>query len=77
MIMDLRTKIDEKYTSALKLKDFDTVNTLRLIKSAIKDKDILKRSTSKNGITDSEILSLFPDSQSNPNDGYDNAAPYL
>ena len=55
--MDLRTKIDEKYTSALKLKDFDTVNTLRLIKSAIKDKDIENRSSgNKEAINDPQVL---------------------
>ena len=57
--MSLRNKIEEDYKKSIKNKDQKKVNTLRLIKSAIKDKDILKRSTSKNGITDSEILSLL------------------
>ena len=57
--MSLRNKIEEDYKKSIKNKDQKKVNTLRLIKSAIKDKDILKRSTSKDGITDSEILSLL------------------
>ena len=57
--MSLRNKIEEDYKKSIKNKDQKKVNTLRLIKSAIKDKDILKRSTSKDGITDSEVLSLL------------------
>ena len=57
--MSLRNKIEEDYKKSIKNKDQKKVNTLRLIKSAIKDKDILTRSTSKDGITDSEILSLL------------------
>tara|TARA_B100001123_G_scaffold334447_1_gene377667 strand:- start:1262 stop:1723 length:462 start_codon:yes stop_codon:yes gene_type:complete len=47
--MKLRTQIDEKYKTAFKLKNTDEINTLRLIRSSIKDKDIEKRSS---GITD-------------------------
>lgn len=55
--MGLRAKIEEKYISALKLKKPDTVNALRLIKSAIKDKDIENRSSeNKEVINDSQIL---------------------
>ena len=57
--MSLRNKIEEDYKKSIKNKDQKKVNTLRLIKSAIKDKDILTRSTSKDGITDPEILSLL------------------
>ncbi len=58
--MSLRYKIDNDYKQAIKSKDQDKVNTLRLIKSAIKDRDILSRSAlSKDGIGDSEILTLL------------------
>tara|TARA_B100001741_G_C16428149_1_gene539595 strand:- start:434 stop:892 length:459 start_codon:yes stop_codon:yes gene_type:complete len=57
--MSLRNKIEEDYKKSIKNKDQKKVNTLRLIKSAIKDKDILTRLTSKDGITDPEILSLL------------------
>ena len=39
--MSLRNKIEEDYKKSIKNKDQKKVNTLRLIKSAIKDKDIL------------------------------------
>ena len=58
--MSLRNLIDEDYKKSIKAKDQDKTNTLRLIKSAIKDKDISSRSISKNeGINDSEILVLL------------------
>ena len=58
--MSLRTTIEEKYKSAIKAKSNNEINTLRLIKSAIKDKDIASRTTNdKEGIKDSEILSLL------------------
>ena len=58
--MSLRYKIDNDYKQAIKSKDQDKVNALRLIKSAIKDRDILSRSAlSKDGIGDSEILTLL------------------
>ena len=58
--MSLRNKIDEDYKQSIKNKDQHKTNTLRLIRSAIKDKDIASRtSENKEGINDSEILSLL------------------
>ena len=58
--MDLRIKIEEDYKQSIRNKDQNKINTLRLIKSAIKDKDISTRSLENNdGINDSEILSLL------------------
>ena len=58
--MNLRNKIEEDYKQSIKDKDQDKINTLRLIKSAIKDKDIsLRSSTNKEGINDTEILTLL------------------
>ena len=58
--MSLRNNIDEDYKKAIKNKEQDKINALRLIKSAIKDKDIAKRtSENKGGISDPEILTLL------------------
>ena len=58
--MDLRIKIEDDYKQSIRNKDQNRINTLRLIKSAIKDKDISTRSLENNdGINDSEILSLL------------------
>ena len=58
--MSLRNKIDEDYKQSIKNKDQQKIDTLRLIRSAIKDKDIFSRtSENKEGINDSEILSLL------------------
>ena len=58
--MDLRIKIEEDYKQSIRNKDQNRINTLRLIKSAIKDKDISTRSPENNdGINNSEILSLL------------------
>jgi len=58
--MNLRNKIEEDYKQSIKNKDQSKTNTLRLIKSAIKDKDISSRSyENKDGINDTEILSLL------------------
>ena len=58
--MSLRNKIDEDYKQSIKNKDQQKVDTLRLIRSAIKDKDISTRtSENKVGINDAEILSLL------------------
>ena len=52
--------IEDKYKNALKAKNLIEVNTLRLIKSAIKDKDIASRSKNNNEeINDSEVISLL------------------
>ena len=58
--MSLRNTIDEDYKQSIKNKDKQKIDTLRLIRSAIKDKDISSRtSENKEGINDSEILSLL------------------
>ena len=58
--MSLRNKIDDDYKQSIKNKDQQKIDTLRLIRSAIKDKDISTRtSENKEGINDAEILSLL------------------
>ena len=58
--MSLRNKIDEDYKKSIKNKDQKKIDTLRLIRSAIKDKDISYRtSENKEGINDSQILALL------------------
>jgi len=58
--MSLRNKIDEDYKQSIKNKDQQKIDTLRLIRSAIKDKDISSRtSEKKEEINDTEILSLL------------------
>jgi len=60
IIMSLRLIIEDKYKNAIKAKNTKEINTLRLIKSAIKDKDISIRSRDNSeGIADLEILSLL------------------
>ena len=58
--MDLRTQIDEKYKSAFKLKNIDEISTLRLIRNAIKNKDIESRSSNNTDpINDQQILNIL------------------
>jgi uncharacterized protein len=58
--MSLRNKIDEDYKQSIKNKNQQKIDTLRLMRSAIKDKDISSRtSENKEGINDTEILSLL------------------
>ena len=58
--MDLRTQIDDKYKSAFKLKNIDEINTLRLIRNAIKIKDIESRSSNNTDpINDQQILNIL------------------
>ena len=58
--MSLRNNIDEDYKKAIKNKEQDKINALRLIRSAIKDKDISSRSSAnKEVISDTEILILL------------------
>ena len=58
--MDLRTQIDEKYKSAFKLKKIDEINTLRLIRNAIKNKDIESRSSENTDpINNQQILNIL------------------
>ncbi|HJL57789.1 MAG TPA: GatB/YqeY domain-containing protein, partial [Alphaproteobacteria bacterium] len=52
--------IEESYKEAIKSKKLEKANTLRLIKSAIKDKDIENRaSESSKQINDHQILALL------------------
>ena len=71
--MNIRTTIEENYKSAIKNKKITEINTLRLIKSAIKDKDIASRSSNKKNelINDSEILSLLQSLIKQRNDSID------
>ena len=58
--MNIRNEIDSYYKQSIKDKKSDTTSTLRLVKSAIKDKDIAARGNGNNeGISDSEILGLL------------------
>ena len=58
--MSLRIIIENRYKTAIKSKNTNEVNTLRLIKSAIKDKDISIRSGNNNNIIpEPEILLLL------------------
>ena len=56
--MSLKDKIESDYNNSIKEKDSNSINTLRLIKSAIKDKEILIRGK-KDSLSDSDILSLL------------------
>ena len=58
--MDLRTQIDEKYKIVFKSKNTLEITTLKLIRSAIKDKDIESRSAGYNKpINDQQIISVL------------------
>ena len=56
--MSLKDKIETDYNNSIKEKDSNSINTLRLIKSAIKDKEILVRGK-QDALKDSDILSLL------------------
>ncbi|MBA1337814.1 MAG: hypothetical protein FD545_000557 [Pelagibacterales bacterium] len=58
--MTLREKINEQFNSALKSKNKTLISTLRLVLSAIKDKDIANRSgEKKDNVKDDEIIKLL------------------
>ena len=58
--MSLREIIDNDYKQSIKSKDKGKTDTLRLIKSAIKDKEIASRSsTNQKDINEIEILTLM------------------
>ena len=58
--MSLREKINEQYNSALKNKNRNLISTLRLVLSAIKDKDIANRtSEKKESARDDEIVKIL------------------
>ena len=56
--MSLKDQIETHYKNSIKEKDSNSINTLRLIKSAIKDKEILVRGK-QDALKDSDILSLL------------------
>ena len=56
--MNLKDKIDEKYKISIKEKDSNSINTLRLIKSSIKDREIALRGK-KDNLSDEDILYLL------------------
>ena len=56
--MNLLEQINEKYKNSIKEKDSNATNTLRLIKSAIKDKQISLRGKQEN-FTDSDIILIL------------------
>ena len=56
--MSLKDKIERSYNNSIKEKDSNSINTLRLIKSAIKDKEISLRGK-QDALTDSDVLSLL------------------
>ena len=58
--MTLREKINEQFNSALKSKNKTLISTLRLVLSAIKDKDIANRtSEKKESAKDDEIVKIL------------------
>ncbi len=56
--MELIEKIEERYKSSIREKDSNSINTLRLIKSSIKDKLISLRGK-KDSLSENDILSLL------------------
>ena len=56
--MSLKDKVESNYNNSIKEKDTNSINTLRLIKSAIKDKEISLR-VKQEALTDSDILGLL------------------
>ena len=56
--MSLKDKIESHYNNSIKEKDTNSINTLRLIKSAIKDKEISLRGK-QDTLSDSDILTLL------------------
>ena len=56
--MSLKDKIEAYYKNSIKEKDSNSINTLRLIKSAIKDKEISIRGQ-KDHLDDNDVLILL------------------
>ena len=58
--MNLRVSIEERYKEAIRSKNLNEANTLRLMKSAVKDKDIENRTSEHSKeINDHQILALL------------------
>ena len=56
--MNLIDKIYEKYKNSIREKDSNSINTLRLVKSAIKDKQISIRGK-QDSLSDKDIINLL------------------
>ena len=56
--MNLINKIDEKYKNSIKEKDSNSINTSRLVRSAIKDKQIALRGKQEN-LMDGDVLNIL------------------
>ena len=56
--MELIEQIDEEYKISIRKKDSNSINTLRLIKSAIKDKQISFRGK-EDKFSDTDVLSIL------------------
>ena len=57
--MSIREEITNQLKEAMINKNTNLVNTLRLIKSSIKDKDIIAKGNGKGDISDQEIISVL------------------
>ena len=57
--MSIREEITNQLKVAMINKNTNLVNTLRLIKASIKDKDIIAKGNGKGDITDKEIISVL------------------
>ena len=57
--MSIRNEITNKLKEAMIRKDSDLLNTLRLIKASIKEKDIIAKGNGKTDISDQEIISVL------------------
>lgn len=55
----MREKLTESMKEAMKAKDSRRLSTVRLIQSAVKDRDIANRGTGKDAATDDEILQIL------------------
>ena len=57
--MSIREEITNQLKDAMINKNSNLVNTLRLIKASIKDKDIIAKGNGKGDVTDQEIISIL------------------
>jgi uncharacterized protein YqeY len=55
----MREKLTESMKEAMKAKDSRRLSTVRLIQSAVKDRDIANRGTGKEAATEDEILQIL------------------
>ena len=57
--MSIREEITNQLKDAMINKNTNLVNTIRLIKASIKDKDIIAKGNGKGDVTDQEIISVL------------------